>query len=107
MPKGYKLNAEAPVTYLVETPDKEDILSSEVSASGDKVNPPKTEFKITVPLAKAASAGEKFNLRLSLLTLICSEPSSLCRIKSLIFNVPVTIDADASGDPISLTADSK
>ena len=57
------------MTYLLETPDKEGILSTELSPSGEKVSPPKTEFKITVPLAKAARAGEKIDLKLSLLDL--------------------------------------
>ena len=103
LPKGYKLNQESPMSYLVETPGKEGILSSAVSASGDKVNPPATEFKVSVPLATAPSAGEKINLRLSLLPLVCSEPANLCRIRSLIWNVPITISASAKSDSISLT----
>ena len=98
LPKGYKLNEESPMTYLLETPDKEGILSSELSPSGEKVSPPKTQFKITVPLARAVSAGEKFDLKVSLLTLICSEPSSLCRPKSFIWNVPITI-SDSTPTP--------
>jgi thiol-disulfide isomerase/thioredoxin len=107
LPKGYKLNEESPMTYLLETPDKEGILSSELSPSGEKVSPPKAEFKITVPLAKKAEAGEKIDLKLSLLTLICSEPSSLCRPRSLIWNVPITFSDSAPADPIRLTGESK
>ena len=103
LPKGYKLNEESPLAYLVETPEKEGILSPEVSPSGEKVSPPKTEFKITVPLAKAPDAGEKIDLKVSLKTLVCSEPSSLCRIRSLIWNVPITFSASGSAEPISLT----
>jgi thiol-disulfide isomerase/thioredoxin len=103
LPKGYKLNEESPMTYLLETPDKEGILSSDLSPSGEKVSPPKTQFKITVPLARPTSAGEKFDLKVSLLTLICSEPSSLCRPKSFIWNVPITISESGSNDPIKLT----
>jgi hypothetical protein len=107
LPKGYKLNAESPMTYLLETPDKEGILSNELSPSGEKVSPPKTEFKITVPLSKKVEAGERIDLRLSLLSLICSEPSSLCRPRSLIWNVPITISDRAPADPIRLTGESK
>ena len=95
------------MTYLLETPEKEGILSTELPASGEKVNPPKTEFRITVPLAKKLEAGEKFDLKVSLLTLICSEPSSLCRPRSLIWNVPITISDSAPTDPIRLTGESK
>src|SRR5262249_7368877 len=82
--KGYRLNEEAPLAYLVETPEKEGILSEDVSPSGGKVNPPKKEFKVTVPLASVPGPGEKIDLKFSLKTLVCSEPSSLCRIRSLI-----------------------
>src|SRR5262249_49835642 len=43
LPKGYKLNEESPVTYLLETPDKEGILSTKLSPTGEKVSPPRTE----------------------------------------------------------------
>jgi thiol-disulfide isomerase/thioredoxin len=101
--KGFKFNEESPLLYLVETPDKEGILSPEVSPAGEKLSPPKTEFKITVPLAKLPDAGEKIDLKISLKTFVCSEPSSLCRIRSLIWKVPITFSASGSADPISLT----
>jgi hypothetical protein len=94
------------MTYLLETPDKEGILSSELSPTGERVSPPKPEFKITVPLARKTEAGDKIELRLSLLTLICSEPSSLCRPRSVIWNVPITISDSAPSDPIRLTSES-
>ncbi len=103
LPKGFKLNEESPITYLVETPDKEGILAPDLSPSGDKLSPPKTHFKINVPLAKPPEDGEKIDLKLSLLTLVCSEPSSLCRIRSLIWTVPITFSASGSSDPISLS----
>ena len=105
--KGYKLNEEAPLAYLVETPEKEGILSPDVSPGGGKVNPPKTAFKITVPLAKVPDPGDKLDLRLSLKTLVCSEPSSLCRIRSLIWNVPISFSASGSSETIHLSESEK
>jgi thiol-disulfide isomerase/thioredoxin len=105
--KGYKLNEEAPLAYLVETPEKEGILSPDLSPSGGKVNPPKTEFKITVPLANVPDPGEKLDLKFSLKTLVCSEPSSLCRIRSLIWTVPITFSASGSFEAIHLTETEK
>jgi hypothetical protein len=103
LPKGYKLNEETPLIYLVETPEKPGTLAPEVSPAGEKIKPPRTEFKITVPLANAAAAGQKLDLRLSLQTFICSESSSLCRIRSLIWNVPITFSESGSAEPIRLT----
>ena len=107
LPKGYKLNEESPMAYLVETPDKEGILSDQVSPRGERVSPPTTEFKITVPLAKAGVAGEKLDLKVSLLTLVCSEPSSLCRPRSLIWNLPVTFSESGTSEPVSLIGEAK
>ncbi len=105
--KGYKLNAEAPLTYLLETPDKTGILAPEVPAHGEKVKPPTTEFQVTVPLANAAAAGDTLDLRLSLLTLVCKETSNLCQIKSFIWNVPITFSATGAGGPIAIKAEIK
>ena len=88
--KGFKLNEEVPLTYLVETPEKSGVLGPEVLPEGQKIKPPATKFTITVPLAKPAAAGDKLDLRLSLQTFVCSEASSLCQIKSYVWNVPVT-----------------
>ncbi len=107
LPKGYKLNEESPMTYLVETPEQSGILAPELSPAGEKIKSPKTQFKITVPLAKGAAAGDKIDLRLSLLTFICSDTSNLCRIRSLIWNVPITFSATGSTEPIILTEEAK
>jgi thiol-disulfide isomerase/thioredoxin len=107
LPKGMKINEESPWLYLVETPDKTAILAPELPAEGQKLNPPAKEFKVTVPLAKPAQAGEKLDLRLSLETFVCSETSSLCQVRSYIWNVPITFSDKAPAEPISLTTDMK
>jgi len=105
--KGYKLNTEAPLTYLVETPDKSGILAPEVPAQGEKVKPPTTEFRVSVPLAKATSPGDSLDLRFSLLTLVCKETSNLCQIKSFVWNVPITFADSGTGEPIPIKAELK
>jgi hypothetical protein len=107
LPKGFKLNEETPMSYLVETPAKSGILAPDLPPEGRKIEPPATEFKITVPLAQTAAAGDALDLRLSLQTFVCSEKSSLCQIRSFIWNVPVTFGSGGSRDPIRLTADTK
>ncbi len=49
--KGFKLNEEVPLTYLVETPEKSGMLGPEVPSQGQKIKPPAQKFTITVPLA--------------------------------------------------------
>ena len=59
LPKGYKLNEEVPLTYLVETPEKSGLLSSEVLPEGQKIKPPVTKFTINVPLGQARDGRRK------------------------------------------------
>ncbi|MFI5454294.1 MAG: thioredoxin-like domain-containing protein [Isosphaerales bacterium] len=103
LPKELKLNELVPMTYLVETPDNAGILGPEVTPAGQNVKPPSTKFSITVPLAKAALAGDKLELRLSLKTFVCNHTSNLCQIRSFIWNVPITFSAAGGVDQIALT----
>jgi DNA-binding beta-propeller fold protein YncE/cytochrome oxidase Cu insertion factor (SCO1/SenC/PrrC family) len=105
--KGQKLNEEVPLTYLVETPERTDILGPEVLPEGQKIKPPTTNFTITVPLAKPAATGDKIDLRLSLQTFVCSETSSLCTIKSYVWNIPVTFTDSANSARVKLSAETK
>jgi thiol-disulfide isomerase/thioredoxin len=107
LPKELKLNEESPLTYLVETPGKTGILAPEVRPEGQKIKPPAPSFRIEVPLAKAAAAGEKLDLRLSLQTLVCSHSSNLCMIRSFVWNVPITFNPMGSTEPLALTAQTK
>src|SRR5262249_18487066 len=107
LPKGFKLNEETPMPYRVETPGKSGILASEPPPEGQKIKPPSPQFRITVPLAKAAAAGDALILRLSVLAFVCSEKSSLCQIRSYIWNVPVTFSSQAAREAIPLSGESK
>jgi thiol-disulfide isomerase/thioredoxin len=102
LPKGLKLNEEAPTTYLVETPEASGILSAEVPREGTKVKPQVPKLKISVPLAKAASEGDKIELRISVQTLVCNESSNLCQIRSYVWNVPITFVASGAPERVSL-----
>lgn len=107
LPKGYKLNQEVPLTYLVETPEKSGLLSSEVLPEGNKIKPPVPKFTIDLPLAKPASSGEKIDLRLSLQTFVCSDVSNLCAIKSYIWKVPIEFSDAVGAAPVALSTDTK
>ena len=105
--KGFKLNEEAPLVYLVETPEKTGILGPEVPREGRRLKPQVSQFKVTVPLAKAAVAGDSIALRFSLQVFVCKETSNLCQIKNFVWNVPITFTATGSSEPISLKAEVK
>lgn len=103
LPEGFKLNEETPLTWLVEVPVKSEILGPELRREGQHIKPPTKNFKITVPLARPAEAGEKLDLRLSLKTFVCSEKSSLCMIQSYIWNVPISFTATGGVEQIDLS----
>ena len=99
--KGVKVNDGAPMPYLVETPGKTGLLSDQVPATGGKVSPPSNEFTINVPLARPATAGDSFDLKLSLAAFVCNEGSNVCMIKSYVWTIPVSV-ADSGDTHIEL-----
>ncbi len=104
--KGLKLNQEAgsSMVYLVETPGKTAVLSDKVRPDGERIAP-SPSFTIDVPLARPAADGDTMDLRVSVLSLVCREASSVCFIKSTIWNVPVRFSAAKKpGEAIPLTA---
>jgi hypothetical protein len=103
LPKGFKLNEEAPIPYVIETPDKTGVLSADLPESGARITPPSTHFKIDVPLAASPQVGQSIDLRLSLSAFVCSENSSLCQIRSFIWNIPIAFSESGKSDPIAVT----
>jgi thiol-disulfide isomerase/thioredoxin len=107
LPKGVHINAEAPMPYLVETPESNGLLGPSVSPTGDRVQPPSDHVSIAVPLADGAAAGTKFTLKLSLSAFECKEGSDgFCTIKNFVWNVPVTLAAGGT-DRIALTTEKR
>jgi thiol-disulfide isomerase/thioredoxin/DNA-binding beta-propeller fold protein YncE len=106
LPKGYKFNPDVPTDYLVETPDKTGLLGDSVSEMGTKVDPPTERFEVRVPLAQPGAAGETLTLRISAKAFICSDTSSLCTIRSFVWNVPVAFK-DGAAAQVDLTASGK
>ncbi len=104
--KGVKVNPDAPMPYLIETPGKTGLLSDQLPVTGGKVAPPSSNFSLAVPLAKPASAGDAFDLKLSLAAFVCNEGSNLCQIKSFVWSIPVSI-ARTGEARIALSASAK
>ena len=92
--KGYDLNSQAPMTFLVETPGKPGSLSSESPAQGGRIDPPSIPFTVKVPLAKDAQPGETLNVKVSLRAMVCL-PNTLCTVKNFAWNIPVQFVASA------------
>ena len=102
IPAGYKLNAEAPLLYLVEASDPS-ALGEGVSPMGTKIDPPAATFTIKVPLAKDAKAGDSLSLKLSLAEFVCKSGSSgFCTVNNFVWELPLSFDADGE-DKVSVT----
>jgi hypothetical protein len=94
--KGYRLNTDVPMPYLVETPGKPGFLSRDLPPTGGKVDPPSDSFSVDVPLAQRAPTGETFELKLSVSSFVCNEGSSICLVKSYVWNIPVEVASGGS-----------
>ncbi len=99
IPLGYHLNAEEGSTMpiVVEAPNQTDLIdASKLPETGTRIHPPATTFSLKVPFTKALANGESVDLKVSVLSLICSEGSKLCMIKSFVWNVPIHVSKDGS-----------
>ena len=88
VPAGFKVSPDAPMVYVVEAPGKPEALSSEADPNGQRVEPPSASFKVRVPLAKPAVAGDALTVRLSLQAFLCKS-NSLCSIHNYVWSIPV------------------
>ena len=103
LPKGFDLNADAPIIYLVEAPDQPGALSDQNPKTGGRIEKPESPFTVPIPLAAVHRAGETLNLRVSVQAMICL-PNTLCTSKCYVWNVPVTF---AEGAPTTAPIGSK
>ena len=96
LPTGYKLSADAPLVYKVE--------SVEGTGTIGEIESPVSPFTIPIVFAKPGMAGEKLSVRVSLQAFVCL-PNTLCTIKNYVMTVPVTFEAGASSKAaVSATA---
>ena len=72
---------------------------------GERIKPQVHQFTIDVPLAqRRRRRATTIELRLSVLAFVCSESSSVCHIRSTIWNVPVRFSASKKpGEAIPLS----
>jgi DNA-binding beta-propeller fold protein YncE len=95
VPAGAKLNPEAAPTYVVETLPE----GAKAWVETKTLAEAKPRFDVKVPAAKINGAA---GLRLSLVYYECGS-EGLCRVKSLIWDVPLKFDAAAKNGVVQLT----
>jgi hypothetical protein len=100
LPEGVKLNPDAPMPYLLEAPDHPGALAASVSPTGGRIAPPEPAFRVEVPLAERAEAGDALTIQLSASAFLCE--ATLCEIHSYVWTIPVQF-ADGGGDRVTLS----
>jgi thiol-disulfide isomerase/thioredoxin len=92
-PAGFKVNPQAPIVYLIQAPNQAGALGKDVSPTGSRIDPPASEFSVSVPLAKEAAGGESLQVKLSVSAVICKEGSEgLCRVKNYVWTIPIAFE---------------
>jgi DNA-binding beta-propeller fold protein YncE len=100
LPEGWKINPLAPMQYRVEALDKT-LFEKNALGQSVKLSEPKTEFDINLPVT--ASAGHD-RLRVTLQYFYCQEAAvGLCKAGSVMWELPITVSADATTSQTSLT----
>ncbi len=107
LPSGFHVNEAVAMPVAVETPGASGILASDWPIEGRKLKPPSDTFAIEVPLAATPRPGESFKLKVSTSLFVCAEKSNLCMIKSVIWNVPVTVVESGGAAAITLERQTK
>lgn len=97
LPEGFELNPEAPMPVLLEAPGARGVLGADVSEYGSRVEPPKTQFDVEVPLTRTPRAGDTVGLKLSVSAFECKKGGAgFCRVRNYVWEVPVTFEAGGS-----------
>jgi DNA-binding beta-propeller fold protein YncE len=108
LPEGWETNTLAPMPVLLEAPEDSGALGPEAPEAGLRIEPPRAQFEVEVPLARVPSPGESMALKLSVASVECKKGSEgLCRLRNFVWEIPVTF-ADGGTQRVELTtADAK
>jgi hypothetical protein len=98
--EGLKINETAPMHYYVEA-DGNGIVDRSKIGTVETVEKPSSTFDLTLPVTKNAGAD---SLRVFVSAYYCQEGAEgVCRATSVVWNVPLNVDAKATVDAIKLS----
>ncbi len=99
VPDGWKINAEAPMSYWLDSP-REAGPVDRAAFGRKKLDKPAAEFDVSVPVK---GKGEDA-VAVALTYYYCEKgDDGVCKTGSVIFSVPLSITDDGSGEPVKLT----
>jgi hypothetical protein len=99
LPPGYKMNDLAPTRYRVDAVDTGGPVDPSVLGMATRLDTPQAEFDIRLPLT--SSQGHT-TLKVSLTYYYCQESGGLCKVGSVVWNVPIRIREGAETNAIDL-----
>ncbi|MEX2118598.1 MAG: thioredoxin-like domain-containing protein [Pirellulales bacterium] len=100
LPPGYKMNPLAPMRYRVEAADGQGSVSREALGKPVQLDEPGKSFTISLPVT--ADTGRE-TLKVSLTYYYCQEGSEgLCKVGSVVWTLPIELDANAQHRRIPL-----
>ncbi len=100
VPEGYKLNDLAPVTWEVFAESDQAIVPADALAARDEATVNGSQASFQLPMT--AVAGEA-TLLFRVSYGFCSENSTVCRLATAAWKVPITVSDEAEGAKLSLT----
>ena len=100
LPDGYKINPQAPLSYLVEPSEPDGPIGRDAVGKLSKVETPSATFDIDLPVTREMGTD---TLKVSLAFYYCQEGSEgVCKAGSVIWTVPLDVAADASQTTVRL-----
>ena len=108
LPKGWKLNAQAPVIYYVDVKGDQGPVDRRQIRRQQKVVEGKSKFAIPISLGKRGDEAKKIDaMEVTLNYFICQEAGKegegLCRAGSVVWTFPLHLKADSKKHQVPLT----
>lgn len=96
LPEGWKINELAPMAYFVEASGEGPIDASQLSEDLVRVEQPAASIDIRLPVTAETAAGED-SIKVAVNYYYCqADDAGLCKAGSVVWNVPLSISADAA-----------
>ncbi len=102
IPKGYKLNALAPISYRITAAGEQTLIAADNLGERNQIEAPEKggAVKFSIPLASPAGKGE---LKVTVSYGYCRDgKGGLCKLGTLTWQVPIEVAADAKDRTIKL-----
>ena len=91
LPAGWKLNADAPMSYYVEGRADSGVINPQALNKSTRLAQPATDFEVELPV----TGNGKETLKIGVTYYYCQEGlEALCKVGSIVWTVPVEVAAD-------------